>query len=280
MKKKSKFLTFILSAIPGLGHVYLGFALRGAFFFAALIALGIFLALFEDITYRIGFSGEIFILLFPVIWLASLVDSMVIADKINSSVTLSQNGEKVNIELPNYSELSKQNKKIISMFLSVIPGAGHLYLGLKRQGVELMAGFFLAFYLTDWLRLGILMIFVPIIWFYSLFDVMHKVSGNRAMTDDEMLSNDWLKDGKSILSRNSFFKNKDKAIGYGIIFVGVILLFNRLLLPLFEQYIDYRIRGNIQTGIVALLLIAGGIKLVVGTRTIDAESTQELNKGE
>jgi TM2 domain-containing membrane protein YozV len=104
---------------------------------------------------------------------------MILADKINMYANNPGVREGDSRLLPNYEEIAKQNKKVIAMFLSIIPGVGHLYLGMQRQGIELMASFFLLFYLTDWVRFSGFMILAPIIWFYSLFDVMHKVSGER-----------------------------------------------------------------------------------------------------
>ena len=40
-------------------------------------------------------------------------------------------------------------------FLSMFPGAGHLYLGYQRRGVQLMAAFLFSIYILDVLRLGI-----------------------------------------------------------------------------------------------------------------------------
>jgi len=277
MKKKSKFLTFMLSFVPGLGHIYLGFAARGALFFSAIVAAGIFLGVFNGVMWNGGINPDVIGFAIPIIWLVSLVDSMMIADRINNYVQNPQINEGMGNVLPNYGELTKQNKKLISMFLSIIPGAGHLYLGLQRQGLELMAGFFLAFYVTDWLRISIFMIFVPIIWFYSMFDVMHKVSGDRPMQDEEMPISKWFKGEKSIIGENSIFRNKHKVIGYALVILGALLIFNRLLYPLIEPFIDYRIRGNIQTGIVAILLMAGGVKLILGSKQSEGNKKEEIS---
>ena len=277
MKKKSKFLTFMLSFVPGLGHIYLGFAARGALFFSAAAGVGIFMGIFDGLIWNQGVNPDVIAFAIPIIWLVSIVDSMMIADRINNYVLTPQNSEGIEKVLPNYGELTKQNKKLISMFLSIIPGAGHLYLGLQRQGIELMAGFFLAFYITDWLRISIFMIFVPIIWFYSMFDVMHKVSGDRPMQDQEMPISKWFKGEESIIGENSIFRNKHKVIGYTLVIFGALLIFNRLLYPLIESFIDYRIRGNIQTGIVAILLMAGGVKLILGSKQSEGNKKEEIS---
>ena len=39
--------------------------------------------------------------------------------------------------------------------LACIPGAGHMFLGLIKQGAQLMAGFFLILVLADWLNVSV-----------------------------------------------------------------------------------------------------------------------------
>jgi hypothetical protein len=258
LKSKSKFLTFIFSFVPGLSHIYLGFAARGAMFIAAIGGVAIAIAGLNEIfpTNDVNFL----LILIPIIWFAAMVDSMILVDKINlyaDNPSLMRDGGNV---LPNYGELTKQNKKLIAMFLSVIPGVGHLYLGLQRQGIELMASFFLVFFLTDWLRFSGFIILAPIIWFYSLFDVMHKVTGEREMKDDDIFALKWFNNGES------FIKNKSKFIGYLLIIAGLLAIFNRIVLPLIGVYFSQEFISDIQTGIVALLLILGGVKLIADSK--------------
>ncbi|MDF2672820.1 MAG: hypothetical protein K0R09_1085 [Clostridiales bacterium] len=265
MRKKSKFLTFILSFIPGLGQVYLGFATRGAMFFASIfvvISVGIVLSS----SYR---DAEFIFFLLPVIWFAAMVDSMILADKINMYANNPGIREGDPRLLPNYEEIEKQNKKIIAMFLSVIPGVGHLYLGMQRQGIELMASFLLLFYLTDWVRFSGFMILAPIIWFYSLFDVMHKVSGERELKDEDLLSKSWF-------GGNSLIKNKGKAIGFVLIFIGAFVLINRMIIPTLQTYFNFNLSYNFQTVVVALLFILGGIKLITSNKKDIIESQEEI----
>lgn len=56
----------------------------------------------------------------------------------------------------------------------MFPGAGHMYLGLQRRGLQLMAAFLLSIYLLDLLRLSAFLFLVPIIWFYSFLMLYSK----------------------------------------------------------------------------------------------------------
>ena len=258
MKSKSKFLTFMFSFIPGLSQMYLGFAARGAMFLAALGVVGVAVVGINEIFHTDAVN--FLLILIPVIWFAAMVDAMILVDKIN---LYAANPSMVNEDtsvLPNYSELTKQNKKVIAMFLSVIPGVGHLYLNLQVQGIELMASFFLVFFLTDWLRFSGFIILAPIIWFYSLFDVLHKVTGEREMKDEDIFSLKWFNNNES------FIKNKSKLIGYVLVIAGVLAILNRIVLPNLEEYLSSELINDLQTGIVALLFILGGIKLIAGSK--------------
>lgn len=56
-------------------------------------------------------------------------------------------------EFEEHREQGKKNKTFASI-LAMFPGAGHMYLGLQRRGLQLMAAFLLSIYLLDLLRLS------------------------------------------------------------------------------------------------------------------------------
>lgn len=270
MKKKSKFWTFILSMVPGLGHIYLGFSTRGGIFLTAFIGIATLLSfLFSSLNLYNLNSIIPFVLV--IIWLAAIVDAMALSDIINSGSFEDGKKENSEIMLPDYGKIFKQNKKILAMFLSIIPGVGHMYLGLQRQGVELMAGFLLSFYITDWLRLSIFMVLAPIIWFYSMFDVMHKVSGEIEMEDKSIILSTWL--SNTNLRETTFLIHRKKTIGYILVIVGVYLLINRFALEYIKPYLDSNITDNLNVGFAALIMIIGGVKLSIGSKSQKAQAT-------
>lgn len=256
MKYKSKFMTFILSFLPGLGQLYLGFTTRGIIFLISslgIMALGLLTAFGMR---SVEISLFLLFILFA-LWLAAMIDSMILVDKVNMGVYSNQNNNNES-QQPNSEEIAMQNKKVTAMFLSIIPGVGHLYLGLQRQGIELVLTFFLLFFITDWVSFSGFLVLAPVIWFYSLFDVMHKASGDKEMKDDDIFTFDEM----------PFIKDKSKALGYGLVILGVILILNRILFPSIMRYLDFQTINNIKTGIVAILFILGGIKLIMGNKDI------------
>ncbi len=258
MKNKSKFVVFVLSIIPGLSHIYLGFFYRGYIFMGAAAAgvvavLGL-CALMHSSRPMMLFLG------LPVLWFVALIDSMTLADKSNDGMALNSGmGEEdgPGIEAPAADDkLSDQNRKIITCLLSVIPGAGHMFLGYQQRGLKLMALFFFSFFFIDWLRIGLFMFIIPVIWFYSMFDALHKASGNGTPAGGDDLSLPILTGEKQNVWNGS------KLLGYGLILIGALLLFDKIISPL----ISYEIRNYLQTGIVALLFIAGGVRMLCGGR--------------
>ncbi|WP_010245399.1 hypothetical protein [Acetivibrio cellulolyticus] len=257
MRTKSKFATFILSPIPGLGHIYLGFNTRGGIFMLAEMAA---ILLVIGLSSMGIFNGNAMVIpaaFIPIVWIASLVDSMTLTDKVNA-IALSNDEEKKALLL---KQLEEQNRKIIAMVLSIIPGAGHMFLGLQRQGIQLMSIFFFSFFITDWINISIFMALIPIIWFFGLFDAMNKAAGNENQDDGDVLFVSWFRTEKP------FIKNVNKFLAYGLIAIGCFLLFERIVLPELEKVISLRIREYTNIVLLSIAFIAGGVKLLMGSKS-------------
>lgn len=268
MRIKSKVTTFILSPIPGLSHIYLGFNTRGGIFMLAeLIAIIMVIALGSTGMFGGGNAIAIPASFIPIVWIASLVDSMTLVDKINNIVQCNDEGMKdVLLE-----KLENQNRKIIAMVLSIIPGAGHMFLGLQRQGIQLMTIFFFSFFITDLINVSIFMALIPIIWFFGLFDVMNKAAGNENQDDGDVLLVKWFRTGKPLI------KNVNKYLAYGLIAIGCLLLFERIILPEVEKYIRFNFREYIRIILMSALFIAGGVKLLMGMKSEEVTEEGEDN---
>ncbi len=221
----------------------------GATAAGAVVVLGL--------CFLMGSSDPSMLLLgLPVLWFVALIDSMTLTDSVNARLLLKPGeGDSPGVETePMDNKLNDQNRKIITCLLSVVPGAGHMFLGYQKLGLELMTLFFFSFFFIDWLRIGFFMFIIPVIWFYSMFDALHKASGGGTPV---------VQDGLSVLElmgENSNRWSGSKLLGYGLIMVGALLIFDRIISPM----IPFVIRNYVQTGIVALLFIAGGIRILLG----------------
>jgi len=189
----------------------------------------------------------------PVIWFISLVDAVSLSDRGNAeSASCEDEQGKADVGgIP----AGTSNRTLIAAALSLVPGAGHMYLGFQKQGVELMSAFFLAVFFMGWLNISFFLFVLPIIWFYSLFDALHRAEESYTAQEADGFPLSWL-------SLNP------RLIGWVLILLGCIAIFDRIV----SQYINWQIRNYIQTGMVSLILILSGVKLIVGNRL-------EMNSG-
>jgi hypothetical protein len=156
----------------------------------------------------------------------------------------------------------KKGKKTMALLLSCIPGTGHMYIGLQKQGLQYMSIFFFIIFFGNWLNLDFFMFLVPIIWFYSFFDVLKKTSMEEPVPDDNIFSANWFS------GQNNWFKEMNKIFGYILVGLGLVLILENIVLPMIDNW-EYR--RYIETGIAAALFIGGGVKLLMGSKnnTVD-----------
>ncbi|UOE94503.1 hypothetical protein [Alkalihalobacillus sp. LMS39] len=251
-----RFKTLLLSFIPGLGHFHIGLMNRGLPFLVGFFGLITMILFVAFLTRQDGFI--IFLGLVPIIWIFNVFDVMSLLKRKEQGielkdVTIFEDFEKNRVE--------GKKSKTVATLLAVFPGLGHLYLGLQRRGLQLMAAFLFAIYIIDVLRISFFLFIIPLIWFYSIFDAMQK----SAAYDEGPLED------KPIVS---YFVNHQRWIGIGLLLLGLYYFFDQVLLPgvvpMLDQYLNtnmiYMYRNYLQTTVVCLLLIGGGIKLVAGSK--------------
>ena len=254
--ESERFFTIILSFIPGLGHFQLGLVNRGLTLLAGFIGLGVMVMFVSVLSER----GEFFLFLafLPIIWIYGFFDVM-------QQLSKKQKGEElIDRSILEEFEMRREDgkkSKSIATLLSIFPGAGHLYLGMQKRGIQLMAAFLFSIYILDVLRLSIFLFLIPIIWFYSFFDGLQKASryDKEPMEDTPVIS---------------YLLNHQKWVGIGLISLGLYYLFVNIVIPIASPYISqffdfeltYWFDRYFQTTIVCLLLIGGGIKLLAGKK--------------
>lgn len=260
-----RFRTILLSFIPGVGHFQLGLMNRGITLLMAFLGLAIMVFFVAVLTDRGEFL--VFWAILPVIWVYSFFDAI-------QQLNRKQRGEELVDQtiLEDFESRREEGKKskAIATFLSIFPGAGHLYLGMQRRGIQLMAAFLFSIYILDVLRLGIFLFLIPIIWFYSFFDGMQKASKN----DEEPLED------TPIIA---YLINQQKWVGIGLVLLGLYYLTANILLPVISpmllNLIDIDIRywfdRYFQTAVVCIVLIGGGLKLLFGKKEKKIEQSND-----
>ncbi|EEK62821.1 Multi-TM2 domain protein [Bacillus cereus Rock4-2] len=255
-KESERFYIILLSIIPGLGHFQLGLMQRGLTFLVACTGIGSMIIFVALLTSQESFL--IFLITLPVLWIYNFFDVV-------QQLQKKERGEQLidRTIFEDFEEHREQGKKskTFASILAMFPGAGHMYLGLQRRGLQLMAAFLLSIYLLDLLRLSAFLFLVPIIWFYSFFDALQQTAkyGKERVQDEPIID---------------YFINHQRWIGIGLITLGGYYLLNQTVLPILNDYfvtifnihlseLYYR---YFQTSIVALLLIGGGFKLLLGNK--------------
>lgn len=261
-KNKSKFLAFILSFVPGLAHIYLGLFERGAIYLFLTGGL-----IFGSIVFgNIFYYGEGPIILMmaavAVIWLIAFLDVFSAFKIMNEEEIIEENNMEEGL---NMEKRKRENKRIITLALSVIPGAGHMYMGYQDRGLMFMAGFFFTIFFMGWLNLNFLVFILPLIWFYSFFDSYH-ILNDKEIEDFDL---------SGILPKIS-----QRYIGIGFIVIGLLVMFQNMIYPLLSQIFEYWVISYLQTTIVSILLILGGIKILKGKRNIEDEESLMIQEYE
>ncbi|MCH1624656.1 hypothetical protein [Fredinandcohnia quinoae] len=256
--ESERFYTILLSFIPGLGHFQLGLMNRGLTFLIGFFGLGTMIFFITVFTSQDGFL--VFLGILPILWVYNMFDAI-------QQVGKKQRGEELvdRTILEDLEETKKEQgkkSKTLATVLSIFPGAGHMYLGLQKRGLQLMAAFLFGIYILDSLRLSLFMFLIPIIWFYSFFDALQKVSkhGEEELEDIPVIS---------------YFMNHQKWIGIGLLALGLYYMFDSIVIPAIAPSINlnfgidirYLYYNYFQGTIICILLIGGGLKLLFGSKS-------------
>ncbi len=153
-----------------------------------------------------------------------------------------------------------QKSKFATVILSIVPGVGHLYLGWMERGLQFMCAFALSIFLLEWLSLSLFAYLLPVIWFYSLFDALNLPPRDAS--------------SREVRPPWAWLAENQRWVGIGLIVVGVLTLINRLFYPFLHLYLNFYDTRMISAAVVAVLLIAGGIRLAMG-KQVPLQDTSE-----
>src|SRR5690606_2115930 len=145
---------------------------------------------------------------------------------------------------------------ILSFLFALVPGAGHMYMGLTQKGIQLMGLFFGSLFLSQhlfFLREFWPMVVAPATWFYSFFDALEisrRLKENRVVEDRPIIQVDRL------LERGSLW-------GWVLIALGGLTLLERL----FSYTIGFTaLRRFLAPVMVPMVVIALGVYLLMQQR--------------
>ncbi|HIW32734.1 MAG TPA: hypothetical protein IAA29_08095 [Candidatus Paenibacillus intestinavium] len=225
-ENKSPLVAFLLSLLPGFGHLYIGrifrFIVYAGGFFGPLGLLFI-ISIFDGYV-----DGESFALAAIFSGLFGLINMLDMLITIASGKNRAFHPASATMERDEYGQLryvydplevKEQSEKTKVMMMSIIPGLGHMYMGLLTRGITLMILFVGVFGITLFIGivLGtpsilVLWLALPIIWIYGMFDALALLATRQKgeqINDQSLFSNmeDYMANGR---------KNRVTAIGLSI----------------------------------------------------------------
>lgn len=163
--------------------------------------------------------------------------------------------------------MKKQKHGFWVFIFSLIPGAGEMYMGFKKQGLSIMLLFWGAIALASITGLGWLAMFLPVIWFYSFFNV-HNL---KSLSEEEFYSvedNYILHMDQFSGDMGKFLQKHQSVVAWVLILFGICILWSRFTSLLYfivpnnmADYV-YNICNSLPQIVIAAGIIAAGIYLL------------------
>ena len=163
--------------------------------------------------------------------------------------------------------MKKQKHGFWVFIFSLIPGAGEMYMGFKKQGISIMLLFWGSIALASITGLGWLAMFLPVIWFYSFFNV-HNL---KSLSEEEFYSvedNYILHMDQFSGDMGKFLQKHQSIVAWVLILFGICILWSRFTSLLYfivpnnmADYV-YNICNSLPQIVIAAGIIAAGIYLL------------------
>lgn len=173
--------------------------------------------------------------------------------------------------------MKMRKNSFFAFCFSIIPGAAHMYMGFMKLGISFMVLLTLDILIAIMLNAPIILVFLPILWFYSFFDAHHK----RALPEEEFqsLDDNYLFNNITGDEIGKLFRGNLRPIIAGVfIFLGTYMLYQTFLdfiRPMLNRrwlYEIYRMFYDLPKIVIALFIILVGMKLIGGKkRELDLE---------
>lgn len=156
-------------------------------------------------------------------------------------------------------EEERKYNKFYTALLSIVPGAGHMYLGLMKKGLQFMFIFFGIIMITDLIYSArSFTILNIVIWFYAFFDAYHSRKKLELGISVE----------QDLFSELKLSSAKPRYVGIGLVAIGAIVLIQQVIIELLSVgiiIIPPYIKVAILNSIFPLMLVIIGILILRNT---------------
>lgn len=175
--------------------------------------------------------------------------------------------------------MKKKKSRFWLFIFSLIPGAGEMYLGLMKMGLSLMLGFMLSIAVIAMTNIGVLSVISVTIYIYCFFHANN--IGSMDDADFQALEDTYLFGFDNLEQVRIKLNGRYRSIAAAaLIIMGVIMLANvgfNLLCEIFGwdnvylSKIYYFVRDEVPRLLIGIAIIWGGIMMLRGKRTENAE---------
>ena len=176
--------------------------------------------------------------------------------------------------------MQKKKSRFWLFIWSLVPGAGHMYLGFMKMGISLMLGFMTLIAVAALTNLGVLAIFPIALYIYSFFHANNLGTLSDAefysIQDQYLLGMEGLDSIEKI--RVSISQKYRKVAAFILIAIGAVMLWNMgfdMLVDIFEwngwdnyylRQISYFMSDQLPRVVIAIAIIWIGISLIRGKK--------------
>ncbi len=185
------------------------------------------------------------------------------------------------------NNMIRKKKGFFTFIFSLWPGCGEMYLGFFKQGISLLGGSMLLCAISMFTETGVLMMALPVLWFYSFCHV-HNMT---ALSDEEFyaLEDNYLFDLTDDSVKGFFQTAKAKTvIGVVLIIVGISALWNSIESILYNiipgEFMDIYISpffNYIPRVVIGAIVIVLGVMLIKGKKKeLDALEDYSANEAQ
>lgn len=175
-----------------------------------------------------------------------------------------------------------RKSRFFTFMFSFLPGAAEMYMGFMRMGLSLMLLFFVSFMLPALFNARDIFICIPmVLWFYGFFHARNlsaTIDPVFYQLEDKYIWEDFLSGRNVKISEQT----GNKWIAGLLILLGSGMLwgmFKRIVLDIIPDFLwdyVYPVMENVPNFVIAVLLIAIGVKMISGKKVeLNGESDRE-----
>lgn len=166
--------------------------------------------------------------------------------------------------------MTKKKNGFFTFICSLIPGAGEMYLGFMKEGVSIMSLAFILFGFAACINIEPVLFLIPIIWFYSFFNVHNKA----CLSDEEFyaLEDRYLFHLDQLIPDSRLSGRQRTVFGWIMILLGICIIWKSTIsgflaaLRIFisEEFVNMieRTIYMVPQYIISIVLIVCGIRLI------------------